>query len=274
MKAPPKLNLAPSVATTAYTPDISLLTPLVDKIDYIKAVVYGDHGVGKTSSLASLASQGRVVIVDTEDSVRRSALASIGIQVGNISLWPDWTYDGIQQLYVTVKAQLEEEPGSIYAVGIDTGTALSHYWLEASVKESLARPAMQKKHPDRPQWDVFKDDYGVLAQKMQAAITRQLYTLPCHVVIACHARRAENESGIVRVGPDLSPAVQQSILTYSDWVLQLTAEESGGEVVRWARSQPAGQVEAKDRFNVLPNRMKNYDLQDMIALWEESHVPF
>ncbi len=269
IKAPPTLALVPPAAAKAYKPNPDLLQSLDTKVDHIRAVLYGDHGMGKTSSMASLAARGLVWVVDCENSVRRSALAKIGVETDNIRLWPDWTYDGLQQFHVTAKAQLEQEPGSIYAVAIDSLTALAHYWLEASVLESLARPAMIKKHPDRPPWDVFQDDYGALAEKMRALVTRKLYTLPCHVVITAHARRAENEDGIIRIGPDLSPAVLQSVLTYSDWVLRMTIKRSDDEVTRITESQPVGQVEAKDRYNVLGGRLEDHDLLDMIDLWED-----
>ncbi len=206
--------------------------------------------------------------------MRRSALAKLGVDTAQIVTWPDWTLEGMEQFYVTMKAALEDEPGSFFAVAIDSTTALAHSWLEASVQESLARPAMQKKHPDRPPWDVFQEDYGALTEKMRSVVVRKLFTLPCHVVLVAHARRGETEDGLVKVGPDLSPAVTQSLITYSDWVLRMTMKETDGNVVRTIHTQPVGQFDAKDRFNVLDRSYDDVDLMDLFSIWENEVQPY
>lgn len=267
-KASPLANLANKAS--AFKPDMSLLQPLDEKPDYLRVVLYGDYGVGKTSSAASLAERGRVVFVDPENSVRKSALRKISIPTDNIMLWPKWDYQGMEQLYVTMKAELGDNPGSVFAVVIDTVTSLAQFWLEDAVRMSMGKASMKKKHPDRTQWDVFQDDYGVLTEQIRTVITRKLFMLPCHVVVLAHNRRGENEDGLVRVGPSLSPAAQASLLTYSDWVLRMTSEEKDGKTIRTLRSAPQGQIEAKDRFHQLDPVINDRSMLDLVTEWEDS----
>lgn len=266
-KRRPRLVPVPETPA-AFKPDMSKLVPLEEKHDYLRVILYGDGGVGKTTSLCSLANRGRIVVVDPENSVRLSALRRQGIDTSNISLWPDWSYDGLEQLYVTIKDQLEREPGSILAVGVDTVTALSQFWLEAAVEASLVKPSMKTRHPGRTQWDVFQEDYGVITQQLQTMITRRLYQLPCHVIVTAHARRGENEDGEIRVGPALSPAAAQSLFTYSDWVLRLTLKDRNGKITRGLDAQPHGQIEAKDRFGVITSK-RLLTMEELLDLWEE-----
>lgn len=271
-KRRPRVNVVAPATTNVkmFEPDFSRLQPLTQKHEYLRVVLYGDGGAGKSTSMASLANRGVIVVVDPENSVRKKALARHGVNVDNILMWPDWTYDGMEQLYVTVKAKLEEEPGSIYAVVIDTVTALASFWLEEDVEASMRRPDMQRKHPTRTQFDVFQDDYGTLTQQIQALITRKLYQLPCHVVITAHARRGENEDGLVRVGPALSPAASQSLFTYSDWVFRMTLTEKNGKVKRGLDTGARGNIEAKERFGIFEEQMSHHSLEELVELWEES----
>lgn len=268
-RRPPAVHTRP--AARAFTPDLSKLVPLNDQQEYLRVVLYGDQGVGKSTSLASLAHGGKVAIADTENSLRLKALKQRGIPTENLLIWTDWSYSGMEQFYVTVKAQLEDEPGSIFAVGIDTGTALTQWLLEEAVRDSLATPAMMKAHPGRTSLEVFRDDYGTLAEMVRSTITRKIYQLPCHVVITAHARRGENENGNVRVGPDFPPAVQSALMTYSDWVLRLTREEKkANDPIRFIRSAPRGNVEAKDRYGVLQEIEEDLSLWDMYEIWRDS----
>ncbi len=247
-------------STKLFTPDPSLLTPLGSADNWVRCLIYGDGGVGKTSSWASLTQGGHVWAVDTENGIRPEALLAFSddIDVDLISRWGDWSYSGLRQLHVTAKAQLADHPGSIHAIVIDTTTALSGYWVEETVLEAMARPDMQRKHPNRETWETFQDDYGVLAQKMQAVIVRELMSLDCHVVLVAHARRSENEAGQLKIGPALTPAVAQIFNTNCDMVLNLSIDKGGKRVVRAA---PQGQIEAKDRYGMLP------DSSDEVDLW-------
>lgn len=272
-KRPPMaVNKAPTVGLKAFQPDLSKLQSLNETPEFLRVVLYGDGGVGKSTSLATLAKRGRIAVVDTEASLRASALRKLGIPTDNILRWTDWSHDGLEQFYVTVKAELEADPNAFFAVGIDTGTALVHFLVEEAVRTSMATPAMQKNHPNRSPLDVFQDDYGTMTEMIKSTITRKLFQLPCHVVIICHSTRRENEDGLIRVGPAMPPAAGQALFTYSDWVLQMTREEKGknNESVRFIRAAPKGQIEAKDRYNVLQPVEENKHLLELIEFWEES----
>lgn len=264
-KAPPKRPAIPQLKSPAFEPKPDLLQPIAQDGDWLRAVLYGDQGVGKTTSLASLAARGVVAIVDPENSVRRKALIRRGINVDNIRLWPAWSYDDLLQFYVTIKAMLEDDPGSIFAVGVDTVSSILAKWLEDAVAESLARPSMQKKHPERTQFDIFQEDYGTVTEQIRSVFVHRLFTLPCHVIVTAHSRRAENETGLVQVGPQLNPASQSILMTHADWVLQLTQDRQGN---RRVMSAPKGMVMAKDRFGVLDSESEDMDMLDLLTVWE------
>lgn len=258
----------PSISTPKFSPDSSLLKPVTeDDEEFLRITLYGDPGVGKTTSLASLTERGVVVIMDPENSVRRRALARQGVNVDNLRIWEDGSYEGMQQLYVTIKDELEKDPKSIYAVGIDSASTLGRDWLEDSVIESIARPEMKKKHPNRQSYETFQEDYGTLADKFRSVIIRMFFTLPCHVVLTAHSRRSTNELDQIVVGPDLTPAVMQPVFTHSDWVLQLSIDKLGDR--RKLITSPRGQITAKDRFGVLDQEIFNNSLMNLVEVWEE-----
>ena len=259
----------PKVGAVKFKPDSSLLHSVASHDeDKLRVILYGDQGTGKSTSLASLTERGRIVIVDPENSIRRGALKRRGYNVDNILLWPDWSYDGIQQLYVTMKAELEEDPNAFYALGFDSGSSLSEIWLEQAVRESLATLPMQRKHPDRNTLDVFQEDYGTLGEMFRQVIVRMFFTLPCHVIVTCHSKRSDNEVGQVMVGPALTPMVQNSLMTHADWVIRQTVGQTGQ---RKQETNPKGNILAKDRFGVLDSEMFDATLMDMVKVWEEEN---
>jgi hypothetical protein len=253
------------------------LTSLEETTEFIRAMLYGQPGTGKTTAaafVANLPGDGLTVFVDVEGGIKKEALKRLGVDTSKVVIWPDRekgeevTYDSIEKLLFRLRSTLQRQPGSIKATVFDSSTELgATLLLEITTyayekDQNLPEAAKIKKLAEGKQLRDSKhstqiQDYGTLTNQGRT-VFRGFRDLGCHLVItALEKDDAENEQGGKSVGPELPNKLSASVRGYVDLVLRLTAET--------LKTGPAEQVtlisaetkqsltkQCKDRDGVLP----------------------
>lgn len=224
-----------------YTPLI--YKPTLDNF-YLKAILYGDPGVGKTTLAAS-----------ANDCPGMSPALLLSIESGTLALvetpnTPVSTcdvidfngWDGVKSLFEWLA--LKNHPYKTFIV--DTVSELQMKGLEQIVASAL------KKGGKRESLDeVWQEDYGKSTSQMRRFM-RAVRDLPMNVIFTCHAANGPDGK---EVFPALTPKLRQSAIGYVDLVGYMYAQDTGEKdpttqepvMSRKLLVRPFGKYTAKDR---------------------------
>lgn len=245
---------------------MALGRPLTEQRTFLRMLSYGQPGTGKTTAATSLSQLGKVLIVDAEGGVKARALEKHGVVLSNIETWPDnpgdMTFEGIEQLYIELRAELMADPDAYVGVVIDSMTELSRRLLETVTAAALEKAARLGKQRDRFQTNL--EDYGT-ASSMMRSVLRRFTDLPLHVVMTALERRDQDDDGAVSYGPALGPAIANDTMGLVDVVCYSTVEQIGDERFYLGSMVPVNRRKAKDRYGLLPTRMVDPSALRMVA---------
>lgn len=250
-----------------------VLESLDDSADRISALFYGAEGSGKTTDLAlmtALPGKGKVLIVNAEGGLKRRALAARGVDTSRIMTYPPKgervTFDGLEQLFFQIAADLDRDPDSWLGTGWDSATDIHQELLDQVVEQEMAVQAeiLARNKGNRPgniklrdRFDNDRDDYRRMSNQFRQLLRKYRY-LPCHFGVTALLRRDEDErTKRVTYGPAVTPGIQTDLLGYVDMVLYCQVAEVAGEPIWFAQTTPTRDARAKDRHAVLPTEMVN-----------------
>jgi len=111
------------------------------------------------------------------------------------------------------------------------------------------------------------DQYKATTQEGRR-LMRSLVDLKCHIGLGCQMRRdVDKQSGRVKYGPAVNPALCGDLIGYSDFVIRLVQDGTWADgrplVVGYPR--PSVEFEGKDRYGVLPSRLADPTFDRLIA---------
>lgn len=239
--------------------------PLEDTTEFVNGVWYGPEGTGKTTDVLTMASLGRVLLVNAEGGAKVTALRKRGIDTSNIQVWPDprkrerASFDGLEALFYQLQAELARDPSTWFGVVMDSGTEVTQLLRENQTDSELAS---DPKRTDR--WQVDRNDWRVMSDQMRVLI-RRFRDLPCHFALTCLERQDEVKldtgEEVQQWGPAVNPGLQSDLLGYVDLVIRCASNElvsdagSASEFV--GKTRKTRQYRAKDRFDATPREMFN-----------------
>lgn len=232
----------------------AVLPSLSDQVDLGNILIYGPQGTGKTTDMAMAANEGIVVFADAESGLKKSALKKRGVNVDNIRVHSEITYDALEGLYWNCKATLEADPDSIYAVCLDSTTEIQKLLLEQIVGKAVDKAA--RRGMERDPFFIDRPDWGVVTEQMRR-LTRRFRDLPCHVVFGCLEKRDTDSDGAVVYTPALTPAYATDLMGYVDVILHTQVVEYDGKEFYVGTCVPVGKYLGKDRFAALPRAIVN-----------------
>lgn len=231
---------------------------LEDVDETLNALWYGEGGTGKTTAIASMANEGKVLYINSEAGLKRRPLLEHGVDIENIQIFPnpkskneadrELTFDRLEQLYWQLKEDLEEDPNSWAGTCWDSVTEIVKKLLEQIVEYQLKKAARAGK--DRDRFFIDRADYGVMTEQVRLLL-RRFRDLPCHFAVTALERRDQDDDQKVSYGPAVTPALQSDLIGYVDVVVRTSVDGDG----YWGQTRPAGKYRAKDRFGVLPPMM-------------------
>lgn len=230
-------------------------TSLADVDETINELFYGDGGTGKTTALAAMANLGPIVMINAESGIKKRPLAKLGVNVDNISVFPEpgqpLTFDALEELYWELKE--EAEAGSIVGVGWDSITEIHKVLLKDVIDKRVAK-AERTGRGDTDPFFTDRSDYGVMTEQVRLLV-RRYRDLPCHFGATALERRDIDDDGAVVYRPSLTPALSLDVYGYMDIVCHTSVEIHGGEDVYVGTFRPTGKYRAKDRFSAMPRRL-------------------
>lgn len=224
-------------------PAESWFTELVDEAEYTKALFYGREGTGKTTAAARAAEHGRVLVINSEGGLKRTALKQQGVDTSRIAVWPpegvEITARSLEDLHEKILGDLHDDPDSWYAVVLDSLTEI-HHLLRENATEERVRKSRTVIDPDF----VDRDDYGKMTAQLRKLI-RRFRDLPCHVVVIALEKDDETAQ---EIRPSLTPALNTDVLGYMDVVVRFGSPDGSFR----GRIKGTERIRAKDRFGILP----------------------
>ena len=246
------------------------LVGLGDLTERVNILLYGKEGSGKTTAAAQAANRGRTLVINAEGGLKASALRKQGVNIDNIVVWPqhgahEITQQGLNEIYNTVREDLEQDPDSWYAVVVDSVTEVVSALTDNVSTHRVKKTRQRGVNIDEiEEWNTDRNDYGVVTKQVRDFV-RKMRDLPCHLLLTSLERRdVDEDTGVTTYGPALTPAIQKDILGYVDLVFYL--READEEKPYRAATRQAGKYRAKDRFGVFPRVLENPDFGTIVDI--------
>lgn len=233
-----------------------------EQVNLVRALLYGDSGAGKTTSLGTLP-EDRTLIIALERGLL--PLRHRNYQVLQADSWED-----LQEIHAAMTAGEVGGDGGlsfqiagevirgIRVLGIDSLSECNELCKKHILE--VARPGLMHERTrgksDKPE-GVYDDqmtmeDWGALGRKMGAFISAMVH-LPVHVVMTCLADWQEDKrTGVIHRVPALNGKLSLHCAAYFDLVMHMESIGEGEEAQRVWRTANDGQIIAKDSTGELP----------------------
>lgn len=252
--------------------------PLADADDYLNVLYYGREGSGKTTNMAAVANVApegsRVLVINAESGLKNRALQKRGIDTSKIVFWPnrqlgqEITYASLEALHEKLLGDLQDDPNSWYAVGLDSITDTHQGLREQATEKRIDKQLAKAGSGDVDEDFVDRDDFGVMTNQMRKLI-RRFRDLPCHVIFTALERVDDTTK---MIGPAVTPALGTDLMGYVDYILYCKAtqhapgEDADDTVAEFRALTRAGAVtRAKDRLDATPRAFANPTFDRLLA---------
>lgn len=210
---------------------------------YIKMLIYGKPGVGKTILAASAPAP---LLVDIERgtlSLQNEDLKKKGVVPEDIDIQPIEIFTQMNNVFEFLK----DEKHDYKTVIIDSLTSLQQKSMDAIMEKESAKDP--KKNPDLS----TQNDWGVNTGQIKKII-RYFRDLPMNVIFTCLAKEWTSDEGLVLTNPAISPSVSDVACAYTDIIGYMFTAGKEGET-RAILFQPTERYFAKDRSGKLGKTM-------------------
>lgn len=253
--AAPKGSGTARKAATGKTAARPLFGSLVEQKEYLRYLIWGREGSGKTTAALTASSRGKVLVINAEGGLKRKALEGFGVVAENVSLYPQpgdpITHAGLDEVFRQVKADLASDPDAWFAVIFDSATDIVTGMVGAAGDDRVKKARNRGQNIDEfDQWFTDRGDYGV-ASKMFRDLLRKYRTLDCHLIVTALERRdVDDDTSEVTYGPAVNAAIANDLAGYVDVIARATAATEDRPFRALTRKDD--RYRTKDRFHVLP----------------------
>ena len=216
---------------------MKLTTSNSTQVTRIKALLYGDSGTGKTTSLGTL-SEDKTLIIAGERSL--IPLRHRAYPVARIEEWGD-----IETTLTDLRNDPTVNGKAIATIAVDSLFTISEMCKDqiTGVDRKALMMMRSKGKTDKPEnihVDLLgKEDWNLYQTRMRQVIAA-LVNLPFHVVMLCLADwREDSQTSISRRVPKLNGALAVDVAAYFDLVMHFEIQQGGGRVWRTANDNRA-----------------------------------
>lgn len=222
------------------------ITPVGTRTRRLKLMIYSEPGCGKSVLAASAPNN---LIVDVEDGL------------ASLSNHPDTVKDTVYELPYKSFFQVEElikrlndevpELKHIETVTIDSMSELHKRGLAEVVERE------HKKSPLLVNKFVAETEHHTENNEHIRRLVSSLRDLDRNIIITAHARTVQQKNGSIKVYPDFSEKLANTLAGIVDIVGYLEKREIAGKVTRVLRLHSNGLVTAKSRIGGFPDEIQN-----------------
>jgi hypothetical protein len=253
---------------SAARPEISILagmqiTKAYETANWMKLMVYGDPGVGKTLLAATawdVEQMRPILCINIEGGTMtfREKYPEIDVITPRDTLDPGGRvkrtgWRKLQDLYEALRKENPYRTIIIDNLSETQKVSMAHVMHETVLKDA-------ERDPDIP----AQRDWGKSGEQLRRFV-RAFRDLDCHVIYtAWAAKKQDQTTGQITIEPSLPGKLAAEVPGYLDIVLYMYSREEktegGGEVrmIRRVLSQPTGKISiAKDRSDKLPTVMQD-----------------
>lgn len=216
--------------------------------DFIRIMVYGDPGVGKTVFAAT--SPKCLILSCDPAGTTSAAVRNSPAQRWNIMDWNDMT-----EAYEYLRHEGHKE---FEWVWIDSLTLFQERGLDNIMQDLVA---------ERPHRKVYLPDKGEYGQNMNRVLIlmRNMVALPINLGVTAHVLRTEDDDGKVTYMPAIQGKnMPDKICAYMGIVGFMYARRAEGRTEIGIRTRKDSKHYAKDRFDAFPSgRLLNPTVPDL-----------
>lgn len=168
-------------------------------LSYIRALVHGDSGIGKTTSLGTLPEDGTIIAVGER--------GLIPLRTRNYAVWPFKSWNDLRDLYAqfaTPDAIKDEETKAIVqgcrVLAIDSLSEVSDLCMKHIITEDrpdliAERTAGKRATPKGVYADLMQlEDWNLYYQRIMSLLS-SLCHLPCHIICTILSRWSKDGQG-------------------------------------------------------------------------------
>jgi phage nucleotide-binding protein len=215
-----------------------------EKIEYIKMLVFGESGAGKTTFLGT-----------AQDSTLTSPVFLIDVEGGSVVLNDKPNVD-VKQVRSTAGVEqiadiLHKHPKYYATIELDSLTDFRDINMGEVMQEQYnKKPETTDKYVPSPR------EWGKSGGQIKE-ILRYLKDLPCHVIVTTLLEvKQDQRTGIEKMQPLLPGQLGRQVPGFFDIVGFLKATTKQGETIRSMQFKKTERVMAKDRTKALPDIME------------------
>lgn len=257
---------------------------LSDADDFVSQLYMGPQKSGKTTCAAAMANLGRIAYINAEGGLKRRPLEHLGINTGNIVVFPreneDLTYQYLEDLYWDLKGELQADPTSWAGTVWDSITEI-HKELLHRIRDYMNAKALRNgksRTKDAEPGDLYDSmftdisDYGIMTDQMRLLL-RRYKDLPCHFAVTALHKRTKDDDGHVLYSPYVTEKLGEDLMGYVDIIGVTELIDIGGEECYRALYRPLGTKRGGDRFHALPRYLYDPTFERVVGyVKEELHV--
>lgn len=218
-----------------------ILTP-EELSPYVKCLIYGDPGSGKTVFAASAP---KPLIIDTENSSR--SILDFPDLARHVKILKVQSFNDLNTLFWHL---MNGDIPDVETVVIDTISELQRRNLDEIMMRAHAKD--NSRSPFLP----FQGDYKLSTESMRKMVT-MFRDLPYNLVVTAHRIEDKDDTGRVFVRPEVTPKLAQTMKGVFDLQAFMTYETNeDGEFVNFLQTRQTRNVEAKSRLKYLPTTIE------------------
>lgn len=230
------------------------IAPAGESKNNLKIMVYSEPGGRKSSFCGSAPNN---LIVDTEDGLTALMNPAAGLDLSTVDVLPFKSFYQVEQLVDRMNKGVEQL-SKYETLSIDTMSELHKKGLA-----EITEREFQKAPASRNLYVAETEDHTENNEHIRRLVS-SLRDLDRNLIVTCHARTVQNKDKSIKIYPDFSEKLANTLAGMMDVVAYVEKKEVEGQiqVIWWCDSN--GNVTAKNRIG-LPAQLVNPTWE---TIWE------
>jgi len=220
-------------------------------VDWLNLLLYGEPSAGKTFFYGTAAEWPEeflpALLVDID-----GGWETINNRPEIDITPPIRTVTALQELYNTLSADFSKGTKRYKSICLDNISELQ----KMDMNEVMVDAKRNANNPDKVDIDVpSQREWGKNGERMRKII-RAYRDLPCHTICMAHfSEREDKMTKVDRIWPGMPGQMRHDILGFFSVAGYISVYEEGGDIKRQIQFKKTKKVQARDRFQVLPDVM-------------------